>query len=156
MFKNITIIALALLLSGCPSSFDRLTKDEQNSSTYSIKQTGKFSKVTEGRIISIKEVNLAGSKALGTAFGSVLGGIAGASTTDKKHSKSAAIAIGALAGAILGSAVEESVTKDTAYEFLIKTKFALRAFVDVSKQGLRVGDEVYIIHGNGPVRISRK
>lgn len=155
MLKNIAIIGLVLLLSAC-SSLDRFTKENQDSRAYSSKDTGKFTTVSEGVIISIKEVTLSGSKALGTTFGGILGGIAGASTTDKKYNKSAAIAIGALAGAILGSTVEKFSTEDVAYEFLIETKSGLMAFVDLTKQDLKVGDQVYIIHGSGPVRISRK
>ncbi len=155
MVKNIIIINLILLLSAC-SSTDRIVKDDQDSRSYSSTEIGKFSTVTEGTIISIKAVRLSGSKGLGTTFGGVLGGLAGASTTDKKHNQSAAIAIGALAGAILGSKVEELSTEDTGYEFLIKTNNGVKAFVDIIRQDLKVGDEVYIIHGDGPVRISRK
>lgn len=155
MFKNITITVLVLSLSAC-SSLNRFTEEEQNSRAYSSKEVGQFSTVIEGTIVSIKKVKLSGSKVLGTTFGGVLGGIAGASTTNKKHNQSAAIAIGALAGAILGSAVEKFSTEDIGYEILIKTDNGLKAFVDTTKQDLKVGDKVYITHGSGPVRISRQ
>ncbi|MBE8189735.1 MAG: glycine zipper 2TM domain-containing protein [Candidatus Thioglobus sp.] len=155
MFKNITIISLILLLPAC-SSFDRFTQDEQNSKSYSSNETGKFSTVTEGVIVSIKQVKLSGSKGLGTTLGGVVGGLAGASTTEKRYNQSAAVAIGALAGAIIGSTIEEFATEDVAYEFLVKTNSGLKSFVDVTRQGLKAGDEVYIIHGSGAIRISKK
>ncbi len=155
MFKNVTIITLVLLLSAC-SSLDRFTKDSQDSESYSSTETGKFSTVTEGSIIAIKEVKLSGSKALGTTFGGVLGGIAGSSVSGSNTTKNAAIAVGVLAGSILGSTVEEFATEDIAYEFLVKTSSGVRAFVDVVKQDLKVGDVVYIIRGSGPIRISKK
>ncbi len=141
-------------LSAC-SSLDRFFKEERDSGSYSNAERGKFSNVTEGTIISIKQVKLSGSKGLGAIFGTVLGGISGASTTDKKYNKEVAIAIGALAGAILGSTAEKFITKDTGYEFLIRTISGVKAFVDITKQDLKVGDKVYIISGSGPIRISK-
>ncbi len=155
MLKKFTIIGLVLLLSAC-SSLDRFTKDEQNSKAYSRSEAGKFSTVTEGTIASIKQVEISGSKGLGTTVGGVVGGLGGAATTNKRFNQSAAIAIGALAGAMIGSTIEQFATKDVAYEFLIDTTSGLKAFVDVTKQDLQSGDRVYIIQGSGPVRISKR
>ena len=155
MFKIVVSTVLVLGLSAC-SSLDRLVKEEQGSRSYSSKEVGQFSTVTEGTIIAIKEVKLAGTKGLGTTLGTALGGLAGASTTNKKYNQEAAVAIGALAGAILGSTVEKFSTEDIGYEFLIKTTSGVKAFVDTTKQDLRVGDVVYIIQGSGPIRISKK
>lgn len=155
MIKKITVIVLVALLSAC-SSFDRFVKEDTGSDAYATREKGQFSNVTTGKIISIKQVNLAGTKQLGTTLGTALGGIAGSSTTDKKYNKEAAIAIGALAGAILGSTIEKYTTKDIGYEFLIETNSGVKAFVDTTTQDLKPGDMVYIIHGSGPVRISKK
>ncbi|WP_428087225.1 glycine zipper 2TM domain-containing protein [Candidatus Thioglobus sp.] len=155
MFKSIITIASILLLTSC-SSLDRFTQEDQDSKSYSSSESGQFSRVTEGVIVSIKEVKISGTKGLGTTFGTVLGGLAGSATTDRKYNKEAAIAIGALAGALLGSTVEKFSTEGVAYEFLIKTSSGLKAFVDTTKQDLKSGDAVYIIHGSGPVRISKR
>ena len=155
VFNTIAGIGFVLLLSSC-TSLDRFVKDDQDSESYSAQEAGRLSTVTEGTIISIKPIKLSGSKALGTTLGTVLGGLAGASTTDKKFNQEAAIAVGALAGALLGSTVETFSTEKTGYEFLIRTRSGINAFVDTTQQDLQVGDAVYIIQGSGPIRISKQ
>jgi outer membrane lipoprotein SlyB len=155
MLKNSVFILLMIFLSGC-NSLDRIIGEERDSGSYSNDERGSFSRVTEGKIVSIKQIKLAGSKGLGATFGAALVGLAGSSITDRKYNKEALTAIGALAGTILGSKVEEFTTKSTGYEFLIDTKDGIKAFVDVEKQDLKTGDSVYIVYGNGPIRISKK
>ncbi len=112
--------------------------------------------VTKGVIVSIKPVKLSGTKALGATLGGVIGGIAGASTTDKKYNQEIAGALGALSGVMLGSALEELSTEGVGFEFLIKTESGLKAFIEASRQDLAVGDAVYIVHSGDTVRISKQ
>lgn len=155
MLKAIASVSVVLALSAC-TSLDRFVKEGQDSGSYSVQEVGRLSAVTEGVILAIKPIKLSGSKGLGATLGTALGGLAGASTTDKKYNQEAAVAIGALAGALLGSTVEEFGTEKTGYEFLIETNSGVSAFVDATKQDLQVGDVVHIIQGSGPIRISKK
>lgn len=147
------IIALSILASSC-TSLDRLTKEDQSSSSYSINETGKLSSISKGVILSIKKVKLSGSKGLGTTLGAVLGGLAGKSTTDKTNNQEIATVLAGLAGSIIGSKAEEYITADVGYEFIIDTKDGAKIFVDSTKGDFRVGDSVYIIYGD-KVRITK-
>ena len=155
--KTYTIIFILAFLTSCSSSLDRLVKEDKDSSTYNNNELGSFSNVSEGVILSIREVNIAGSKALGTTLGTVLGGLLGASTTDKKHNKEAATVVGALGGAFIGSIAEKYSTQDIGYEFLIKTSSGVKVFVDTEISNLKTGDSVYIIKASdGRIRLSKK
>lgn len=147
------IIALSIFISSC-TSLDRFTKEEQNSSAYSTNETGKLSSISKGVILSIKKVELSGSKGLGTTLGAVLGGLAGRSTTDKANNQEIATVLAGLAGSIIGSTAEKYITQDFGYEFIIDTKDGAKVFVDSTKGDFRVGDSVYIIYGD-KVRITK-
>ncbi len=158
MKNKVILITLAVVfLSSCQSSMNRFTQDDRGANTYSATETGQLSSVTEGSIISIKQVQLSGSKGMGSGLGATLGAVAGANAVGSSDSKKAAGAIvGGLLGAIAGSTIEENATTETGFEFLVKlSSGAMKAFVQKSKQGLRVGDQVYVIYGNGTVRLTR-
>lgn len=158
MKDKIIVLILIVLLTSCQSSTDRLTQDERGANTYSSAETGKLSSVLEGSIVSIKEIKLSGSKAMGTGVGGTLGAIAGARAVgDNDNDKAAAAIVGGLLGAVVGREIEESATASTGFEFLIRLNNGkIKSFVQKSQQGLSVGDQVYILHGDGVIRLTRK
>lgn len=153
----IVLVWSVVFLTSCQSSMNRFTQDDRGANTYSSTETGQLSSVAEGQIIAIKQVQLSGSKGMGSGLGATLGAVAGANAAGSSDSKKAAGAIvGGLLGAIAGSTIEENATAEIGFEFLIKLSGgAMKAFVQKSKQGLRVGDQVYVIYGNGTVRLTR-
>ena len=158
MKHKIILMIWVVFLTSCQSSTNRFTQDERGANTYSSTETGQLSSVLEGNIVAIKQVQLSGSKGMGSGIGTVLGAVAGVSAVGSNDSDQAAGAIvGGLLGAMAGKAIEENATTDTGFEFLVKlSNGAIKAFVQKSKQGLRVGDQVYILYGNGTVRLTRK
>ncbi len=161
MKNKVTAIALVLsvvFLTSCQSSMNRFTQDDRGANTYSATETNQLSSVVEGHVIAIKHIQLSGSKGMGSGIGTVLGAAAGANAVGSSDSNKVAGAIvGGLLGAIAGRAIEENTTADTGFEFLIKlSSGTMKAFVQKSKQGLRVGDQVYVIYGNSTVRLTRK
>lgn len=161
MKNKVIAIALALavvFLSSCQSSMNRFTQDDRGANTYSSTETNQLSSVVEGHVIAIKQIQLSGSKGMGSGIGTVLGAAAGANAISSDDSDKAIGAIvGGLLGAMAGRAIEENATTETGFEFLVKlSSGAMKAFVQKSKQGLRVGDQVYVLYGNGTVRLTRK
>ncbi len=149
---------IVVFLSSCDSSMNRFTEDSRGANTYSRAETGRLSSVAEGIIISIKPVRLSGSKGMGSGVGALLGAAAGAGAVGHHDSDRAAGAvIGGLLGAMAGSAIEENSTESTGFEFLVKLSTGqIKAFTQEGKQDLRVGDQVYVIHGGQTVRLTRK
>ncbi len=150
MKNRIVFLALfVIFLSSCQSSMNRFTQDERGANTYFSAETGQLSSALEGRIISIKPIKLSGSKALGV--------VVSASAVGGGRDKIPTAIVGGLLGAIAGRAVEENTTTETGFEFLLKLNNGqIKAFVQKSQQGLRVGDQVYAIQGGQTVRLTHQ
>jgi outer membrane lipoprotein SlyB len=150
-------IVILSFLTSCESSVNRIIKDDSGANTYSSLEAGKFSDVYEGTILSIKEVRISGSKGLGAAVGTAIGGGVAASRYDSTSGQRNAAIIGGLLGALAGSATEEAITNEVGYEFLLRMNDgSIKSFVQKSIQGLRVGDAVYVIYNGDIVRLTRK
>ncbi|ABL02389.1 hypothetical protein Rmag_0644 [Candidatus Ruthia magnifica str. Cm (Calyptogena magnifica)] len=158
MKNKIVFLALSIIfLSSCQSSMNRFTQDERGANTYSSTEIGQLSSVLEGRIISIKPIILSGSKALGSGVGTALGVSVSTSTVGGKRDKIPAAIVGGLFGAMVGRIIEENVTTETGFEFLIKLSSGqIKSFVQKSQQELRVGDQVYVTYGEQTVRLTRQ
>ncbi len=151
MKNKIVFLALSVIfLSSCQSSMNRFTQDERGgANTYSSVETGQLSSVLEGRIISIKPIKLSGSKVLDAA-------VAASAVGGERDTIPAAI-VGGLLGAMAGWAIAENTTAEIGFEFLPKlSNGQIKAVVQKSQQGLRVGDQAYVIHGGQTARMTRK
>jgi outer membrane lipoprotein SlyB len=158
MKNKVILLMLIVFLTSCQFSTNRFTQDEKGANTYASIETGQLSDIVEGNIISIKQVRFSGSKGMGFGIGTALGAVAGVSAVGTDDSDQAVGAIiGGLLGAMVGRVIEENVTTKTGFEFLVKlSSGVVKAFVQKSKQGLKVGDQVYVLYGNGTVRLTRK
>ena len=130
--------------------------------TYSRAEIGKQGTTSVGRIISMTQIEVAGTNDGGTLVGAGVGGLAGGvagSAVGKGKGKDlmtiAGAAVGVLAGAAVGSAAEQAATKDTAYEFLVETGTAgnVISVVQTNELGLKPGDKVVLVKINGTTRI---
>ena len=108
MKNKVILITLAVVfLSSCQSSMNRFTQDDRGANTYASTETNQLSSVVEGHVIAIKQIQLSGSKGMGSGIGTVLGAAAGANAVGSGDSNKATGAIvGGLLGAIAGSAIE--------------------------------------------------
>lgn len=158
MKNKIILMALAVVfLSSCQSSMNRFTEDTRGANTYSSSEAGRLSNVAEGIILSIKPVNISGSKGMGSGIGAALGAAAASNAVGGDRDKAPAAVLGGLLGAMAGRAIEENATAETGFEFLVKLSTGnIKAFVQKIKQGLRVGDQVYVIYDGQTARLTRK
>ena len=132
--------------------------------TYDRTQIGRQGTTSTGRIISMTQIDIAGSNEtgglLGAGVGGALGGVGGSALGGGKGSTLFAIggaALGALAGAAVGSATEQAATKDTAYEFMVqKSTGNVISVVQTNELGLRPGDNVILVQIDGTTRIRAK
>lgn len=133
--------------------------------TYDRAQIGRQGKTSTGRIISMTQIEIAGSNEMGglvgAGVGGALGGVGGSALGGGKGSTLFAIggaAIGALAGAAVGSATEQAATKDLAYEFMVQKSGTnnVVSVVQTNELGLRPGDNVILVEIDGTTRIRAK
>ncbi|MBQ4472115.1 MAG: hypothetical protein II942_02590 [Alphaproteobacteria bacterium] len=133
--------------------------------TYDRAQVGRQGQTSVGRIISMTQIEIAGTNEggglLGAGVGGALGGVGGSALGGGKGSTLFAIggaALGALAGAAVGSATEQAATKDLAYEFLVQKSGTnnVVSIVQTNELGLRPGDNVILVTIDGTTRIRAK
>ncbi len=132
--------------------------------TYDRAQIGRQGQTSTGRIISMTQIDIAGSNEMGglvgAGVGGALGGVGGSALGGGKGSTLFAIggaALGALAGAAMGSAAEQAATKDTAYEFMVqKSTGTIVSVVQTNELGLKPGDNVILVEIDGTTRIRSK
>lgn len=157
MKKLLTAIAALGLLVGCGIG--------DTNTTYNRAQIGRQGSTSTGRIISMTQIEIAGSNEGGTLVGAGIGGVAGGiagSTVGGGKGKSlmtlAGAAVGALAGAAAGGAAEQAATSDTAYEFLVQKGSSnnVISVVQTNELGLKPGDNVVLVTIDGTTRIRSK
>ena len=155
--KILTLVAGGLLLSACGIG--------ERNTTYDQMQIGRQGSSSTGKILSMTQVEVAGSNdtggLVGAGVGGALGGVGGSALGGGKGSTLFAIggaALGALAGAAIGSATEQAATSDLAYEFLIRKDETGRVIsvVQTNELNLRPGDNVILITIDGTTRIRQK
>ena len=132
--------------------------------TYDRAQIGRQGRTSTGRIISMTQVEIAGSNEMGglvgAGVGGALGGVGGSALGGGKGSTLFAIggaALGALAGAAAGAAAEQAATHDLAYEFMVqKSTGNVVSVVQTNELGLKPGDNVILVEIDGTTRIRSK
>ena len=157
MKKIFTAIAALGLLVGCGIG--------DTNTTYDRAQIGRQGTTSVGRIISMTQIEIAGSSEGGTLVGAGLGGVAGGiagSTVGRGKGSDlmalAGAAVGALAGGAIGGASQQAATKDTAYEFLVQRGSSnnVISVVQTNELGLKPGDNVVLVTIDGTTRIRSK
>lgn len=157
MKKLFAALLMAGVLTGCGIG--------DTNTTYDRAQIGRQGVTSVGRIISMTQIDIAGSSEGGTLVGAGLGGVAGGiagSTVGKGKGSSlmtlAGAAVGALAGGAIGGGAQQAATKDTAYEFLVQKGNSdnVISVVQTNELGLRPGDNVVLVTIDGTTRIRSK
>lgn len=155
--KKVLMALLMFCLVGCGIG--------DTNTTYRRAEIGKQGSTSVGRIISMTQIEIAGSSEGGTLVGAGVGGVAGGiagSSIGRGHGSSlmavAGATVGALAGAAVGGAAQQAATSDTAYEFLIEKGNSgnVISVVQTNELGLRPGDNVVLVTINGTTRIRQK
>ena len=105
--------------------------------------------------IAIREVDISGNTAIGSAAGAGIGATAGSTAGGSGEDHIVGAIAGAVAGGIIGAAVEEGATKGSAFEFIIQQKNGQTiAIVQTNEDNLQVGEKVLILR-SGKARVIR-
>ena len=142
-----TTLTLIALLTGCASGVGG--KD------YTRAQARTVQEVEMGRVDSVREVRIEGTKTpIGAGAGAVVGGVAGSTMGSGKGSIVGA-AVGAVLGGLGGAAAEEVVTRKTGVEITVKLDSGrMLAVTQAADEVFREGDRVRVLTGGGVTRVS--
>lgn len=146
-----TVVLTATVLGGCAQS--SLTGDNYSRSEARAVQT-----VQHGVIESVRPVVIDGRTdgVAGTGGGALLGGLAGSTVGGGRGSDLMAV-VGAIAGGILGSHVEENVTREQGQELTVRLDSGRTISVVQgveNGQFMRQGDRVRVLTNRGTTRVT--
>lgn len=146
MKKIFMIICMAFMLTACGIG--------DTNTTYSRSAIGVQGEYETGQIVEMIPVKTEGSSSIGGLAGGVAGGAAGSMIGGNTAVNIIGATAGAVAGMMIGAKAEEALTKDSAFEFVIrKSNGRYTTIVQTNELGLRVGDRVYLSTVNGETRI---
>lgn len=142
--KSVRILAagLVMLVVGACSGI-------HSNDTYKRGELGRSAQIEKGVIVSVREVNVEGTRSgAGTIGGAVAGGAIGSTIGGNDFVRVASAVGGAVIGAVVGTAAEEGVTSGSATEFIIRKENG-DTFVILQNDGekMQPGAPVLIIYG---------
>lgn len=137
-------LPLALFAGACAPNL--------SSGSYDAHSVGEVRRIERGTIESYRWIEINGKSGVGTVAGAGIGAAAG-STIGSGRGRGAENVIGAIGGALLGgligNSIEKSATKQSGFEYVIRTASgALVSIVQADRQPLPEGAPV-LIHFSG-------
>lgn len=141
------LVAGTLALTGCASGVGG--KD------YSRAQARTVQEVEMGRVETVREVRIGGTKTpIGAGAGAVVGGVAG-STMGGGRGSAIGATVGAVLGGLGGAAAEEGITRKRGLEITVKLDGGRTiAVTQAADESFREGDRVRVLTGGGVTRVS--
>lgn len=143
---------LVVLLGGLAGCASNLSGD-----SYSRSEARQPAIVTYGTVVSLRPVQVEGTKSgIGTGAGAIAGGI-GASGLGGGNGSGVYAVIGAVAGGLLGSAAEEGMTRTQAVEIVVRDNQGVdRAYVQklAENERFNVGDKVRVMTTGSNSRVA--
>ena len=141
--KMFTVLGAAIIaIIGCASNI--------SPRTYSVGSVGQVNRTVSATVISVREIDVAGTTGVGggagTAAGAVIGSGAGGSNT--RGNIVGAIG-GAVVGGLAGAAIEANATKQKGMEYVIETENGnLMTIVQGTDTVFAEGQKVLVLYGS--------
>jgi outer membrane lipoprotein SlyB len=144
-FILIVAVFVTTVLVGCASNL--------SPKTYSVGSVGQVNRTISATIISVREVDVAGTTGLGTGVGAAAGGVAGSSLGSGGRENLIGAIAGAVVGGIAGAAIEGGATQQKGMEYVVETENGnLMTIVQGITTIFSEGQKVLVLYGS-PSRI---
>lgn len=136
--KNYFYLIFIFLLTGCAAP-------DISQRAYSVGSVGQVNRSVSAKVLSAREVNIAGTSGAGASSGAAIGAIGGSSIGGSSRDNLAGAIGGALVGSMIGAAIEGNATKQTGYEYVVETfNGNLMTIVQGGDIVFKVGDKVLV------------
>src|ERR1017187_7272793 len=113
--KMLTVLGAAIIaLAGCAHNI--------SPQSYSVGSVGQVNRTISATVISVREVDVAGTTGVGGGGGSALGAVAGSSLGSTGRDNLAGAIGGAIVGGLAGAAIEGNATKQKGMEYVVETE----------------------------------
>jgi len=134
--------AVILTLGGCASNL--------SPQTYSVGSVGQVNRTVSATVISAREVDVAGTTAVGGGAGTAAGAVVGSAAGGNNSRGNIVGAIGgAVVGGLAGSAIEANATKQKGMEYVVETENGnLMTIVQGTDPVFTTGQKVLVLYGS--------
>src|ERR1017187_4822272 len=114
--KMLTVLGAAIIaLAGCAQNI--------SPQTYSVGSVGQVNRAISATVISVREVNVAGTTGVGGGAGTAAGAVIGSGAGGNNSRGNIVGAIGgAVVGGLAGAAIEANATKQKGFEYVVETE----------------------------------
>ncbi|MBU0622376.1 MAG: hypothetical protein KJ795_11045 [Gammaproteobacteria bacterium] len=147
--NHLLVLGCALLLGGCAS--------EKGGDIYTRDQVRQVQTFRVGVVESVHKVQIEGTESpVGTAAGTIVGGIAGSTVGQGKASDVGRV-LGAVVGGVVGAAAEEGYTREDGAEYSIKLEDGsyISVVQALGEEEIVAGDKVRVIENAGVARVTK-
>lgn len=141
--KTIALLITAIVfLAGCASNI--------SPQSYSVGSVGQVNRTVAATVISVREVNVAGTAGLGGSAGAASGAVVGSAAGGNNSRGNIVGAIGgAVVGGLAGAAIEANATKQKGMEYVVETDNGnLMTIVQGMDAPFLVGQKVLVLYGS--------
>lgn len=141
--KMLTVLGAAIIaLAGCASNI--------SPRTYSVGSVGQVNRTVSATVISVREVDVAGTTGVGGSAGTATGAVVGSAAGGNNARGNIVGAIGgAVIGGLAGAAMEANATKQKALEYVVETENGnLMTIVQGTDTVFAEGQKVLVLYGS--------
>jgi len=142
MKNTFAILGTAIvLLGGCAANI--------SPQTYSVGSVGQVNRTVAATVISVREVDVAGTTGVGGATGTAAGAVVGSGAGGNNTRGNIVGAIGgAVVGGLAGAAIEANATKQKGMEYVVETENGnLMTIVQGTDPVFTTGEKVLVLYG---------
>lgn len=143
MIKVVALLSVAVVaLAGCASNI--------SPQTYSVGSVGQVNRTVSATVISVREVDVAGTTGIGGSAGTATGAVVGSAAGGNNTRGNIVGAIGgAVIGGLAGSAIEANATKQKGMEYVVETENGnLMTIVQGTETVFATGQKVLVLYGS--------
>jgi outer membrane lipoprotein SlyB len=142
------ILGICFVLAGLSACASNVSP-----TSYSVGSVGQVNRTVAAKIISVRQVDIAGTTGAGGTVGGALGATAGSGIGHGDRANVAGAIAGAVVGAVAGAAIEQSATRQSGFEYVVQTENDnLMTIVQGANPTFVVNDKVLVLYGS-PARI---
>lgn len=141
--KMLTVLGAAIIaLAGCASNI--------SPRTYSVGSVGQVNRTVSATVISVREVDVAGTTGVGGSAGTATGAVVGSAAGGNNARGNIVGAIGgAVIGGLAGAAMEANATKQKGMEYVVETENGnLMTIVQGTDTVFAEGQKVLVLYGS--------
>lgn len=130
-----------LFLNGCASNI--------SPKNYSVGSVGQVNRTVSATVISVRQVDIAGTTGLGGSAGTATGALVGSAAGNNARANIVGAIGGAVVGGLAGAAIEANATKQKGMEYVVETENGnLMTIVQGTDTVFAEGEKILVLYGS--------